>query len=166
MPSAWTYGFFDSPNHPNPELELERLAQIHSERSADEMVELRLPARDDAPGKGSRRGDLFLFFVRTAEGPRIRGRAVVGGPARRGEARPWMIDLYPNNEPTRLWLPFRSLEVHPARELASLGLEPEDLPDPRGQAYIKRLRDPGRLDTDDWWLRADPPQPTDTGTPR
>lgn len=144
--TIWVYGFFDSPRHPEPDVELAGLASINESRRIGEMVELRLPARHDAPGKAAREGDLFVFFVRRQGESRIRGRAVVGGRPRLGFASRRMAELYGDHDQPRYWIPLSAIVLHDPRSPESLGLRENDLPNPSGQAHIKRLRTTDHVD--------------------
>ena len=143
--SIWVYGFFDNPNHPPAEKELEALLSIHQSCRPGEMVEIRLTDRRDPPGKGARPGDVFIFLVRHKGKRCVRGRAVVGAPCRFGTASPWMRGLYGAGDRKRHWLPFSEFELHAHREPAILGLRDSDLPNPSGQAFIKRQRETDHL---------------------
>jgi len=148
--AVWTYGFYDTPNHPPAEKELEQLAAIHRELKAGKMTEMRLVERRDPPGKSAGRGDLFVFVVRENGEARIRGRGAVGARCRVGPARPWMRALYGETAVDRHWLPFSRFEVFESRPLDFWGLRKSDLPKPGGQAFVKRLEETAHLDPSLW----------------
>ena len=155
--TVWTYGFYDTPNHPPAEKELEQLAFIHRELMSGEMTEMRLVDRPDPPGKGAGRRDLFVFVVREDGEPRIRGRGVVGGRCRFGSTRPWMRAVYGETRGDRHWLPFSRFEVFEPRPLGFWGLRKSDLPKPGGQAFVKRLEETAHLEPSLWrWTEETP----------